>query len=169
MISHAFKPDPHGRDVCDAKTDEDGRTGFCGQRRDEHMDEVHALKIQLAMALRERDTAREDAAYFKASYARKLQDEKQLLESASATVEERDALRADVQRLRESFMGLRETYGLVLAFAREVLGVLERGEDNHVLKVPDRTMKLLRCKDPIPTADDVLAEARAAPAGSTTT
>jgi hypothetical protein len=53
----------------------------------------HGLRVQLATALRERDTYRDDAAYFKASYQRKLADEKRLLESAAATVAERDALR----------------------------------------------------------------------------
>lgn len=47
----------------------------------------HGLRVQLATAL-------SDAAYFKASYARKLEDEKRALEAASATMEELAAANA---------------------------------------------------------------------------
>lgn len=36
MIDHPFVPDPHGRDVCDKKVDDDGRSRLCGVRRVEH-------------------------------------------------------------------------------------------------------------------------------------
>lgn len=97
MIEHVFKADPFGRDACDSKEDDadEGRVSHCGRPEKEHMDEVHGVKVQLATALK-------DAAYFKASYARKLEDEKRLLEAASVTVAERDALRAENGRLREA-------------------------------------------------------------------
>lgn len=66
----------------------------------------HELQIALATALRERDTCRDDAAYFKASYQRKLADEKRLLESASATVAERDALHAALTEVNDLLMSV---------------------------------------------------------------
>jgi hypothetical protein len=66
----------------------------------------HELRITLATALRERDTYRDDAAYFKASYQRKLADEKRLLESASATVAERDALRTALTEVNDLLMSV---------------------------------------------------------------
>jgi hypothetical protein len=57
VIAHAYVPHPvWKRDQCEFKYDDDGRAGFCGKPRSEHMDETHALKIQLATALKERDT-----------------------------------------------------------------------------------------------------------------
>lgn len=69
-------------------------------------DTEHGLRIQLATALRERDRERDDAAYFRASYARKLADEKRLLKSAAATVAERDALRTALTEVNDLLMSV---------------------------------------------------------------
>jgi hypothetical protein len=51
MQPHVFKPDPHGRDVCDFKAEVDGRRAFCGEKR---AAEVHTPAYTFTPAQREK-------------------------------------------------------------------------------------------------------------------
>jgi hypothetical protein len=113
VIAHAFKPDPHGRDVCDQKFDEDGRVEFCGQRRSEHMDETHALKIQLATALKERDEQKARAAKAEADSVidqeariRLARERNEIGEALAAAERERDALRTALTEVNDLLLSV---------------------------------------------------------------
>lgn len=71
-----------------------------------HPEREHSLQIEVARLQQELERERDGAAYFRASYARKLADEKRLLESATATVAERDALRTALQEVNALLMSV---------------------------------------------------------------
>lgn len=72
MIEHAYVQHPvfTTRDQCEHKFDDDGRSGFCGRPRSEHMDAERALKVQLATALRDLAGTQEALLALRVDYQR---------------------------------------------------------------------------------------------------